>query len=98
MTENHAHDRYLYQKDGFLHFGCINPFCGHGDPALPHHYKVPLELKELSVRLLSHKDRKLKLEITRKDTGGQAFLTAGDSLAECKEVFDQLFNTKGGKP
>ena len=32
------HMAFLYEKEGFLHFGCRNPFCGHGDPCLtkPH--------------------------------------------------------------
>jgi len=90
----HEHDRFLYEKDGALHFGCVNPFCGHGHPALPNHYRIPLETKELSMRLLSHKDRKVELELTRKDNGGQVVLAAGDSLEECKEAFDQLFNSK----
>ena len=90
----HEHDRFLYERDSFLHFGCVNPFCGHGNPALPNHYRIPLETKELSMRLLSHKDRKVELELTRKDNGGQIVLTAGDSLEECKKAFEQIFNSK----
>lgn len=91
---DHEHDRFLYEREGFLHFGCVNPFCGHGNPALPRHYKIPLETKELSIKLLSHKDRKVELGLTRKDNGDQIVLTAGDSLEECKEAFDQLFNSR----
>ena len=89
---DHEHDRFLYEKDSFLHFGCVNPFCGHGNPALPHHYKIPLETKELSMKLLSHKDRRVEMQLTGKDSGGQTVLTAGDSLEECKEAFDRLRN------
>lgn len=93
MAESHEHDRFLYERDGYLHFGCVNPFCGHGDPALPNHFTVPLETKGLSMRLLSHTDRKVELQITRKDNGAQVVLSAGDSLKECEEAFAQLFNS-----
>ena len=49
----HEHDRFLYEKDGKLHYGCINPFCGHGDPALPNHWAVPMETDVVKLRLVS---------------------------------------------
>jgi len=57
------HSRFLYAKDGFLHFGCVNPFCGHGDPALPNHWQIPMETNAIRIRLLSHKHRHVTFEI-----------------------------------
>jgi len=87
----HEHDRFLYEEDGVLHFGCTNPFCGHGNPALPNHYKIPLDSKDLTMKLLSHQGGELKIEITPKDTQYQpVILTAEDNLEACAESFRNL--------
>ncbi len=91
----HEHDRFLYEDDGALHFGCINPFCGHGSPALPYHQKVPLNSKDVTMKLLSHKGGELKIEVTPKDTQYQsAILTAEDNLEACAGGFKKLIFNK----
>lgn len=100
---DHEHDRYLYEKDGSLHFGCINPFCGHGDPALPNHYQVPMETDTMALQVISHQDRKLTLEATIKETKGEfkegqkVTLVADDNLEACKVEFDKIFNPQKPK-
>ena len=93
--DEHEHDRYLYQRNGHLHFGCINPFCGHGNPALPRHYEVPLNSKDVTMRLLGHENRKLKIEVTPKDTQyDAAILESDDNLESCVKAFKELQFTK----
>lgn len=95
---DHEHDRYLYEEDEKLHFGCINPFCGHGDPALPNHYRVPMETDTMVLQVVSHQDRKLTLEATIKvdrgkyKTDQKVTIVADDNLEVCKEEFDKIFN------
>lgn len=96
---DHEHDRFLYEKDSFLHFGCINPFCGHGDPALPNHYKIPMEIPAMSIQVIEHKERKLTIEATIKRDAGEfkcgqkVTLVADDNLESCKQEFDRVFNS-----
>lgn len=91
MSSDHEHDRFLYKKDGFLHFGCINPFCGHGDPALPQHFEIPLNSKDVTMKLLTHKDRRLRIEVTPKEAGWKpAILECEDNLEACNEGFRKL--------
>lgn len=96
---DYEHDRYLYEKDGFLHFGCINPFCGHGDPALPKHYKIHMEIPAMSLKVVSHQDRKLIIEATLKrdgdsfKAGTKVTIEADDNLDSCKEAFDRIFGS-----
>ena len=87
----HEHDRFLGERDGALHFGCTNPFCGHGNPALPNHYKIPLDSKDVTMELLSHKGGELKIEVTPKDARYQAaILTTEDNLEACADGFKDL--------
>jgi hypothetical protein len=100
MDENkHEHDRFLYSKDGKLHFGCINPFCGHGDPALPNHWEIPMETKSISIisakhdkehRLLSFEIR-FKVDVGRFKKDDVIQLPCTDNLECCKITFGQLF-------
>lgn len=76
---DYEHDRFLYEKDGNLHFGCVNPFCGHGNPALPNHYRVPMETDTMTLKFISHKNRQVTLE-------------AADNLKACEEEFNKVFN------
>lgn len=94
----HEHDRFLGERDGNLIFGCVNPFCGHGNPALPKHYKIPLESKDVTMKLLEHGEGKLRLEVTPKDTTySSTILECEDNLEACGEGFNQLvFAEKGG--
>ena len=88
---DHEHDRFLYQEDGYLHFGCVNPFCGHGNPALPKHYKVPQDSKDVAMQLLSHKHREMEIEVWPKDESyGPAILKCADNLEACRERFKAL--------
>lgn len=95
---DYEHDRFLYESDGNLHFGCVNPFCGHGNPALPNHYKVPIETDTMTLRLVSHENRKVTLEATIKvdrgdfKAGQKVTLEAADNLEACKKEFDRVFN------
>lgn len=87
----HAHDRYLYEMEGCLHFGCINPFCGHGDPALPNHYRVPLDSKDVIMRLLTHEQGILTIEVTPKDPQwSAATIICEDNLEACSVAFRSL--------
>lgn len=91
MPNNHEHDRFLYEKDGYLHFGCINPFCGHGDPALPNHWKVPMQFEGGCMKLLYHIGRKVAIEVTRYSTGEKTTLVTDNNLEACREEFQRLF-------
>lgn len=92
-TDEHEHDRFLFEKEGFLHFGCINPFCGHGDPALPHHWKIPMDTRDFSVSSITHKDRKLSFTVVPKrdganvKAGASITIIADDNLESCKNEF-----------
>ena len=87
----HEHDRFLGEREDALHFGCVNPFCGHGNPALPNHYKVPLESKDVTMKLLSHENDLLKIEVTPKDPQyGPAILECEDNFEACGQAFGQL--------
>ncbi len=96
--DDHKHDRFLYEKDDQLHYGCINPFCGHGNPALPNHWAVPMETDVVSLRLVSHKDREIVLEITWKrdflghHTGEIMPVSMPDNLEASKAEFDKIFH------
>jgi len=95
----HEHDRFLYEKDGALHFGCVNPFCGHGSPALPKHYCVSLDRKDVVMRLLAHDNGQVRIEVTPKDTQCKpVILTAEDNLEACREAFNRLQFSKKEKP
>lgn len=94
MSE-HEHDRFLYEKDGALHFGCINPFCGHGDPALPKHYRIPLDTFYVVMKLISHEGRELKIDVTPKASQyAPAILTTEDNLEACAKGFKELVFSK----
>ncbi|MDO9334141.1 MAG: type II secretion system protein [Dehalococcoidales bacterium] len=87
----HEHDRFLYEKNGFLHFGCINPFCGHGNPALPHHDKVPLDSQDVTMKLISHDDGVVTIKVTPKDTAyASTILKCEDNLEACRQGFRGL--------
>ncbi len=87
----HEHDRFLYEGDGYLHFGCTNPFCGHGNPALPYHHKIPLNNKDVTMKLLSHKGGELKIEVTPNDPKyGPAILSCDDNMEACADGFKKL--------
>lgn len=91
----HEHDRFLFEKDGALHFGCINPFCGHGNPALPNHQKIPLDSKDVTMKLVSHEGREIKIEVTPKNTCyDSVILTTEDNLEACAEAFENLVFSK----
>ena len=95
--ENFEHNRFLYVRDEKLHFGCVNPFCGHGDPALPKHWEIPLETEAIRISVASHRDRLIHFEIhTKKDivnhkAGEIVKLTCADDLPACQEAFKAFF-------
>lgn len=96
------HMAFLGERDGCLHFGCRNPFCGHGNPALPNHWRIPCDVQDMTIKLVAHKDRKLTFEITPKRDAGKfksgepITLVADDNLEACKEEFDRVFEEEGG--
>lgn len=93
----HEHDRFLYEKDGYLHFGCINPFCGHGNPALPNHYKVPLDSEDVVMRLVKHEAGKLEIEVTAKVKDPEyasTLLQSDDNFEACGQAFKRLVFTE----
>ncbi len=87
----HEHDRFLGEREGALHFGCVNPFCGHGNPALPNHHKIPLDSKDVTMKLLSHENGKMRVEVTPKDQQySPTILECEDNLEACGQAFGQL--------
>ena len=94
---DHEHDRFLYAKEGKLHYGCINPFCGHGNPALPNHWTVPMETDVVKMLLVSHEDRKVIVELNWKEDflehhkGEIMQVTMPDNLPDNKTEFDKIF-------
>lgn len=97
MPEDHAHDRYLREEEGMLIFGCINPFCCHGSVGLPNQIKIPKETYNVRLKVLSHKDRFLELEVTLKKESGshkigdKVTLKCHDDLCSCKIQFEKSF-------
>ncbi|KAF0145085.1 MAG: hypothetical protein FD156_1196 [Nitrospirae bacterium] len=95
-TDKHEHDRFLYLKDGFMHFGCINPFCMHGNPGLPHYWRLPMDTTDWSLSI-SHKDRKLHIVVTLKvsgktfKAGEEITIIADDNLESCSKEFKKRF-------
>ena len=91
------HMAFLGQRDGALYFGCRNPFCGHGNPALPNHWKIPYDTKDMTLKLISHEKGKVSFEVTPKKTAGKfqagepITVVADDNLPACKEEFDKIF-------
>lgn len=96
---DHEHDRFLRVKDGCMHFGCVNPFCGHGDPALPNHWELPMNIPTMTLKVVSHEARKLKVAITLKRDSGEfkagqtVTVVADDNLESCKAEFDKVFGS-----
>ena len=87
----HEHDRFLGEYEGALHFGCVNPFCGHGNPALPFHKKIPLDSEDVTMKLLSHENGMMKVEMKPQDPEyGSVILECEDNLAACGEAFGKL--------
>lgn len=99
-TGDFEHNRFLYVRNGSMHFGCINPFCGHGDPALPRHWAIPLETEAIRISLASHRDRKvtfeihLKKDIANHKTGEIVKLVCADNLVDCQTTFGNFFSGK----
>ena len=88
------HMAFLGEREGALHFGCRNPFCGRGDPALPNHWKIPCETPDVVLKLISHKDGKVPFEVTLKRDAGRfkaITLEADDNLPACHDEFDKVF-------
>lgn len=92
------HDAYLYTKDGWLHFGCDNPFCSH--PLVPNHWTIPAETKDFRMEVLEHnaKAHTLKIKVTNlhDDTrllkaGMAREMECEDTLPACKEAFTKLW-------
>lgn len=100
MVGKFEHSRFLSVNDGFLQFGCINPFCGHGNPALPRHWSIPLETKSITISVVSHKDRLvtfavfLKKSVRKHEAGETVELICADNLVACKTAFAELFAGK----
>ena len=96
MNGDHEHDRFLRVEDSNLVFGCINPFCCHGNVGLPNVVRIPMETRTVSIKVVSHKDRHLKLEVTLKEqvgdnVKGKMFtLDFADNLWECKVRFGKF--------
>lgn len=100
MLGSAAHSRFLAVSDGFLQFGCINPFCGHGSPALPKHWSIPLETNSVKISVVSHKDRLVIFKVFMKQAVGKhkigetVELSCADDLVACKTAFADLLAGK----
>lgn len=97
MNDDFEHNRFLYVRNDAMHFGCINPFCGHGDPALPNHWEIPCETEAIRITVASHRDRTVTFEIhPKKDianhkAGEIVKLVCADNLKACQEAFEKFF-------
>lgn len=89
---NHEHDRFIQDENTTFIFGCINPFCGHGNPLLPNRYKVPKRTKEVEMKLLMHINRKLMIEVRLLDTNKINIIECPDDLEACSKAFADLKN------
>lgn len=99
MNEDFEHNRFLYVCDGHVHFGCTNPFCGHGNPALPNHWEIPLETEGIRIVVASHLNRKvvfrvyLKKDVVNHKSGEVVEISCADNLPACQAVFQKFFST-----
>lgn len=93
------HMAFLGVRDGKLHFGCRNPFCGHGNPALPNHWAIPCETDDMTVDLVSNKSGKVTFKITPKRSAGKlqagvpVTITADANMESCRAEFERAFNS-----
>jgi len=100
MTEDFEHNRFLCVQNGKMIFGCVNPFCGHGDPALPNRWEIPVETEAIRISVASHRERKITFEIhPKEDIGSFAAghivkLVCADNLPACQETFRNFFSGK----
>ena len=89
-------DIFLYEKEGKFHFGCGNPFHLHGNLGLPEHFTIPTETEEVSMKLLSHDNGIVKIEITPKvdkenAVKGEPFIVEAEgNFAALGAEFDRL--------
>lgn len=97
-AENFEHNRFLYVGDERLHFGCVNPFCGHGNPALPNHWEIPIETEAIRIALVSHDSRQvvfnvyIKKSFANHKAGDVETVKCADNLPACQEAFKALFH------
>jgi hypothetical protein len=95
--DDHEHDRFLFMRNNELHYGCVNPYCGHGAPARRNHWAVPLETEGVKMRLLSHENRKTTLGLTWKINYGDyrkgdiIEVSVPDNLEDSKAAFARIF-------
>jgi len=98
-SDDFEHNRLLYVLDGNIHFGCVNPFCGHGDPALPNHWEIPLETEAIRITVASHLNRKvvfeihLKTDVANHKADEVVKITCDDNLPACQSAFRKFFST-----
>jgi hypothetical protein len=99
LPDDFEHNRFLHVKDEAIYFGCINPFCGHGDPALPNHWKIPLETESIRITVASHLNRKvvfeihLKTDVVNHKSGEIVKIVCADNLPACQLAFNKFFST-----
>lgn len=65
------HEAFLNQDNEYFYFGCRNPFCGHGNPALPNRARVRKEAQGYSVSLVSHQGKRCVFNLTLKLSVGE---------------------------
>lgn len=93
------HNRFLFIRDGYMHFGCINPFCCHGNPGIPNHWELPMDIPEMTITLVLHKDRQvvfsvtLKRDVAKFKKGDSVEIFAADNLSSYAEEFKRIFTT-----
>jgi hypothetical protein len=91
------HDRFLFCKEGKMHFGCLNPFCMHGNPGLPNYWALPMETKQLKVEIIQHTpgnyniDGTIEIAMMVKGTDEKRIIKCSDNLEACSNEFEKVF-------
>lgn len=101
QDHKHEHDRLLNSKNGKLVFGCINPFCEHGDLDLPNRWEILMETSSVTVSVrhdpknrIAHFDVYLKTNVGKHYKGKFAQFDCQDDLVSCRTAFHDFFAGK----
>lgn len=100
MTDDFEHNRFLFVKDEKMVFGCINPFCRHGNLGLPRHWKIPMITDSVNINIIHHQNRQIAFHICLKKNVGKhkaeetVEITCADNFDACKSAFADLFAGK----
>ena len=95
---DHECDRFLGTQDGFMIFGCINPFDCHGELGLPHRYKIPLKTQAVNVTVTHDREKRqihfmieCLADVGKHQKGEKLPIVGPDNLEDSKTLFAKLF-------